>query len=102
MHVHYMGGKPRLLLFAITDITANTEIRYNYDAPGLWWRRDFPQFNKPFFVKDLDVGVEESLEETGCSSPDYTETHRGLPDYTSQIPCKTLDEHTGEKVVLFF
>lgn len=30
---------PKLCLFAITDIKKNWEIRYDYDAPNLWWRR---------------------------------------------------------------
>ena len=29
-----------LYLYAIKDILPGTEIRYNYDAPKLWWRRE--------------------------------------------------------------
>ena len=34
-----IDGIPRLCLFAIRDIAQNEELRYNYDAPHLPWRK---------------------------------------------------------------
>ena len=52
MRIEWMeDGLPHLLLFALVDIPPYTEIRFNYGAPGLWWRKKFPKFNKPFNLK---------------------------------------------------
>ena len=51
MNIIYHEDKPHLLLFAISDIQPNTEIRYNYGATGLWWRKKCPQYNKPFHLE---------------------------------------------------
>ena len=51
MNIIYHKDKPHLLLFAISDIQPNTEIRYNYGATGLWWRKKLPQYNKPFHLE---------------------------------------------------
>ena len=32
------GGEPNLCIFAGDDIEEDTELRYNYNAPGLSWR----------------------------------------------------------------
>ena len=39
-----VNGTPRLFLFAIQDIAINTEIRYDYMATGLWWRKKNVRF----------------------------------------------------------
>ena len=43
-----VDGKVHLFLYSLVDILAGTELRYNYDAPNLWWRREVPIF-KLFF-----------------------------------------------------
>ena len=48
MNIVLIDGKPHLLLFALIDIQPDTELRYNYGATKLWWRRKYPQYNKPF------------------------------------------------------
>jgi len=37
--VMFVGGKPRVLLFAIKTITVGTELRYNYGGGSLPWRK---------------------------------------------------------------
>ena len=34
-----VDGFPRLCLFALKDIKAGTELRYDYEATGVWWRK---------------------------------------------------------------
>ena len=51
MMVQIIDKKPHLLLFALDEIQAGTEIRFNYGAPGLWWRKRFPALNKPVNIK---------------------------------------------------
>ena len=34
-----VDGSPHLCLFALADIDDGIELRYNYGAPGLWWRK---------------------------------------------------------------
>lgn len=34
-----INGIPRLCLFALNDLLKEIEIRYDYQAPGLWWRK---------------------------------------------------------------
>ena len=45
------NGQPRLALYSSEVILANTEIRYDYGAPNLWWRNTYPEFNHPFNLK---------------------------------------------------
>lgn len=41
----YCGnGKVYLYLYSIMDIEAGTELRYNYNAPNLWWRKEVFKF----------------------------------------------------------
>ena len=48
--IYVEENKPRLLLFAITTILPNTEIRYDYQAKGLWWRKKLPKYKRPLFL----------------------------------------------------
>lgn len=48
MFTRMQDGVPKLVLFANQTIPPKVEIRYNYGAPGLWWRRTLPKHNKPF------------------------------------------------------
>ena len=48
MRIQMHDDQPKLILYATKLIPAKTEIRYNYDAPGLWWRSKLPKYNKPF------------------------------------------------------
>ena len=50
MRCIYHNKEPRLLLFAITNIPENFEIRYDYQATGLWWRK-YKKYKKPFHLK---------------------------------------------------
>jgi SET domain-containing protein len=35
----FLAGKPRILLFAVTDIKKGTELRYDYGGKHLPWRK---------------------------------------------------------------
>ena len=39
MKAIHVAGQTRLCLFALTNICAGEEIRYNYGVPGLSWRK---------------------------------------------------------------
>lgn len=38
--ITYIQGNPHLFLYAKKDINPGEEIRYDYGAPGLWWRKN--------------------------------------------------------------
>ena len=48
MFTQMQDGILKLVLYATKLIPAKSEIRYNYNAPGLWWRKEFPTYNRPF------------------------------------------------------
>ena len=49
MKVIYIDNLPRLLLFSIKEISKGDEVRYDYEAKGLWWRK-FPRLRKPLHL----------------------------------------------------
>ena len=42
-------GEPNLCIFAANDIEKDTELRYNYNAPGLSWRNKVSSYIISFF-----------------------------------------------------
>ena len=38
------GTTVHLCMYALTDILPGTELRYNYNAPDLWWRKDVSEY----------------------------------------------------------
>lgn len=39
MKLKSLNGVPYLCLYALSDIPAKEELRYNYGAPNMWWRK---------------------------------------------------------------
>ena len=70
----YRNSHPGSVLPAIADILATSEIRYNYNAPGLWWRKRFPKYNKPLFIKDIQC--RETVPGSECDDNEVV----ALPD----------------------
>ena len=51
MRMLIVNGRPRLCLFSKRGLEAGEELRYDYAAPDLWWRKEVKQSGYIVFIK---------------------------------------------------